>query len=86
MRSLLAPLQLGFGTPSGAEAVVHAACTYLSTMDEGHLMLKLDFKNAFNSIHCDKILKSVQEKAQVIYPLVHAALAAHPPFSSLATT
>ena len=36
-------------------------------------MLKLDFRNAFNSIHRDKMLKSVQEKAQVIYPLVHAA-------------
>ena len=71
MRSLLAPLQLGSGTPSGAEAVVHAH-TYLSTMDEGHLMLKLDFRNAFNSIRRDKMLKSVQEKAQVIYPLVHA--------------
>ena len=36
-------------------------------------MLKLDFRNAFNSIRRDKMLKSVQEKAQVIYPLVHAA-------------
>ena len=73
MHSVLAPLQLSFGTPSSAEAVVHAACTYLSSMNEGHLLLKLDFKNAFNSIRQDKMLTSVSVLAPLIYPLVHAA-------------
>ena len=33
MSAILSPLQLGYGTPRGAEAVVHAARTYLSSMD-----------------------------------------------------
>ena len=73
MGSLLFPLQLGFGTPKGAEAAVHAARSFLSGMEEGHLMLKLDFKNAFNSIRRDKMLYAVLEKAPQIFPLAFAA-------------
>lgn len=40
----LAPLQLGYGTPHGAEAAVHAARKFLHNLRPDQLMLKLDFK------------------------------------------
>jgi hypothetical protein len=69
MGALLFPFQLGFGTPMGAEATVHAARSYLSGLGEGNLMLKLDFQNAFNSIRRDAMLYTVKEKAPTIFPL-----------------
>ena len=35
--------------------------------------MKLDFKNAFNCIRCDKMLHAVLEKAPQIFPLTFAA-------------
>jgi hypothetical protein len=73
MQSLLLPLQLGYGTPRGVEAVVHSAHRYLSSLDVNSVMVKLDFSNAFNSIRRDKMLQSVWEKAPWIYPLVYTS-------------
>ena len=50
MRAFLAPLQLGCGTPHGSEAAVHAARIYLQNLPSDYLLLKLDFKNAFNCL------------------------------------
>ena len=50
MQSLLSPLQLGYGTPMEAEAVVHSAHRYLSSLDANSVMVKLDFSNAFNHL------------------------------------
>ena len=50
MGDLLAPLQLGCGMPSGCEAAVHTTHLYIHNMTAGHVLLKLDFKNAFNSV------------------------------------
>ena len=50
MSALLAPRQLGYGVRSGAESAVHAADWYLCNLHPGHVMLKLNFRNAFNSI------------------------------------
>ena len=73
MSAILSPLQLGYGTPRGAEAVVHAARTYLSSMDNSHLLLKLDFQNTFNSIRRDKMMMLLLEKAPTIFPFVHSS-------------
>ena len=72
MGNLLSPLQLGCGTPGGVEAAVHAARIYLQNMPPNNLMLKVDFKNAFNTIRRDKMLHSVLEFVPEIYPLVHS--------------
>ena len=48
--ALLAPCQLGYGTPLGAEAAVHAARIYLHNLRPDEVLLKLDFRNAFNCI------------------------------------
>uniref|UniRef100_A0A1X7VK11 Reverse transcriptase domain-containing protein n=1 Tax=Amphimedon queenslandica TaxID=400682 RepID=A0A1X7VK11_AMPQE len=70
MSSLLAPRQLGYGIPGGVEATVHAACYFLRIMDDSSAFLKLDFCNAFNSIHRSKILAAVKQFAPTIFPYV----------------
>ena len=72
-KPLLVPHQLGFGTPQGPEAVVYASRIYLRNMEEKQVMLKLDFRNAFNCLRRDKMLSGVSEKAPKLLPLVHSA-------------
>ena len=73
MVALLVPHQLGYSTPLGAEAAVHASRIYLRNMQEHHLLLKLDFKNAFNCLRRDKMLAAVSEKAPKLLPFIHSA-------------
>ena len=47
--------------------------TYLHHIQPGHLLLKVDFRNAFNCIRRDKILHAVLKYAPGIYQFVHAA-------------
>ena len=51
--SLLKPQQLGVGVKGGAEALVHGACRYVDNLSPSHVLVKLDFKNAFNSVRRD---------------------------------
>lgn len=67
--SFLFPRQLGFATKGGAEIAVHATRTYLAG-NERVAMLKVDFKNAFNSHRRDTMLKLVHEHFPEIYPMV----------------
>ena len=73
LASLLAPRQLGFGIKGGAEAAVHAARMYVSDLDDNHWIVKLDFRNAFNSLRRDKMLLAVRELAPALYPFVHSS-------------
>lgn len=73
MSTLLAPRQLGYGTPQGAEAAVHAARRYLNSLQPDYVLLKLDFANAFNCIRRDKMLSKVGELAPELLPFVHSA-------------
>ena len=52
MRSRLEPLQVGVGTPRGAEAAVHAArqWTERHAADPHRILVKVDLENAFNSV------------------------------------
>ena len=72
MGALLAPHQLAYGTPLGAEAAVHAARIYLHNLQPDEVLLKLDFRNAFNCIHGDKMLKAVEELVPDLLPFVHS--------------
>ena len=76
MADLLSPRQLGFGVQGGAEAAVHAARTYLSSMPSDHALVKLDFKNAFNSTRRDRMLEATLSFAPDIFPLVYSAYSA----------
>jgi len=49
----LAPFQLGFGIQQGAGAAVRAACSFLSHVDRGQALLKVDFTNAFDTVSRD---------------------------------
>ena len=60
-----APLQLGCGVPLGCEAAAYAACHYLRCIPLNHLLLKLDFKNAFNTLRRDKMIDAVQQSTPV---------------------
>ena len=57
--ALLGPRQMGFGVTGGCEAAVHTARQYVKHMPDDHLFLKIDFKNAFNSVRRDVIIESV---------------------------
>ena len=50
------PRQLGFGVKEGAEAAVHSARAFLEQKD-GDILVKLDFKNAFNCVRQDRMLE-----------------------------
>ena len=69
----LAPLQLGYGVPSGCEAAAHAARQYLGLMSSGQVMVKLDFKNAFNCLRRDKILQAVRSTCPELFHFVYSA-------------
>ena len=73
MAALLAPHQLGFGVPLGAEAAVHASRIFLNNLQPGHLILKLDFRNAFNCLRRDKMIAAVKQLAPELLPLVTCA-------------
>ena len=62
-------------TSVGAEAAVHAARTYLHSMSDDYLLLKVDFSNVFNSIRRDMMLQACLQYTPEIYPLVHSAYA-----------
>jgi len=57
--TLLAPRQLGFGIQGGAEAAVRAARRFVDNMERGQVFLKIDFRNAFNTLRRDSILEAV---------------------------
>ncbi|XP_065323139.1 uncharacterized protein LOC135930286 [Gordionus sp. m RMFG-2023] len=55
--SLLFPPQLGFGVRGGCEVASHVARIFINTEAE-KVFCKLDFRNAFNSIHRSSFLPS----------------------------
>ena len=73
MGGLLAPLQLGYGSPLGCEAAVHAARLYLSNSPADHVMLKLDFSNAFNCLRRDRMLAAVKDLVSELYSFIISA-------------
>ena len=65
----LCPRQLGFATRGGAEIAIHSTRTFLAENNRA-MMLKIDFKNAFNSHRRDTMLRQVHERFPEIYPMV----------------
>jgi len=50
LRNLLLPSQVGVGSPLGCEAAVNASRYFMDQPHNNKVLLKLDVKNAFNSI------------------------------------
>ena len=66
------PLQMGVGTPKGCEAAVHAVRAYVeSDSVQNQVLLKIDFRNALNSVHRDFVLKLIHERLPAIYGFVY---------------
>ena len=63
---------MGYGIKRGIEIAIHSARVYLSNLPHDHLILKLDFKNAFNTIRRDKMLLAVKDLAPSLLPFVHS--------------
>lgn len=65
----LQPNQLGFGAPLGCEACVHATRAYSNAFDGSNkVILKVDYKNAFNAIRRDLVLTAVSRNFPQLFP------------------
>jgi Reverse transcriptase (RNA-dependent DNA polymerase) len=71
---LLAPHQLGFGVSGGAESAVRAARRFVENMTPGQVFMKLDFKNAFNTLRRDTILEAVSRHFPEMLPFASSTL------------
>ena len=69
----LAPIQLGFGSRDGCEAAVHATRVFLDTMPADNIIVKIDMRNAFNTIRRDHFLNIVGSRVPSLLPLLHQA-------------
>ena len=76
------PIQLGVGTRQGCEAAVHAAREFTSKAKEASepsALVKVDVRNAFNSIRRDTMLTAVRDRCPEVYPLAFQAYCAPTP-------
>jgi hypothetical protein len=72
VNSYLSPHQLGVATKLGCEAAIHTTRTFVNNdQNRGKVLLKLDFKNAFNSVERDCILKEVPYHTPLLYPYLY---------------
>ncbi|KAJ8721909.1 hypothetical protein PYW08_004311 [Mythimna loreyi] len=77
MARYLQPHQLGFGTRLGCEAAIHATRSFvMNPENEDSIVLKLDIRNAFNTLERDVLLSEVKEKIPSLYPFLHQDLEA----------
>ena len=72
---LFSPIQLGVGVAGGIEAAVHAARRYVDNLNRDEAVVKLDFRNAFNSLRRDSILEAIHASLPEAYSYVHASYA-----------
>ena len=74
MKSILIPHQLGFGMKRGAEAIVHSARIFLDNLQPNEIMIKLVYKDAFNSIFHSGIIAAVEKYVPELLSLVNSLL------------
>jgi len=74
----LAALQLGVGVTGEAEAVIHATRRYVSNRPEDRVIIKLYFKNAFNSLRRDAMLEAVERDIPELHRFAYAAYTVDP--------
>ena len=67
LASHFSPLQVGVAVPGGCEAAIHATRRFTESLPSGHAVVKLDFSNAFNSLHREAMLSSVKNFVPEIY-------------------
>ena len=69
----LRPVQLGYGTPGGCEAAVHASRQFLENLSDNEVLVKIDMRNAFNTVRRDRFLSTVRQRAPSLYRLLWQA-------------
>ena len=76
LKSYFHPRQVGvfFRIPGGCEAAIHSARRFLEGMPPDYVMVKLDFANAFNSLHRHYMLLSVFNRLPELYAYCHSRL------------
>lgn len=68
----LRPHQLGFATRGGCEAIIHGTRVFLNkNCNSTKVCLKIDFRNALNSIDRDQMLNSIKLKTPKLYPFLY---------------
>ena len=67
LKGLFYPHQLGVGIPGGCEAAIHSARRYLEGLPADHVVVKLDFSNAFNCLHRHDMLLAVFNRVPELY-------------------
>ena len=73
--SRLQPEQVGVGVLRGAEALVHKVRMWLQQAAPNHVLLQLDFKNAFKSVKRKVLLEAVAEHCPWFLPYALACYA-----------
>jgi Reverse transcriptase (RNA-dependent DNA polymerase) len=75
MATHLSHTELSFVVPRAIETAGHAARCYISHLRPGQTMLKLDFKNAFNSVYRDITLQTIPDDLPELNPFVYQCYA-----------
>jgi len=73
LRDYFCPRQLGVGIPGGCDAAVHSACRFLEVLPADHVVVKMDFSNAFNSLHRVDMLQAVADRLPALYAFCFSA-------------
>jgi len=76
LEQYLCPLQLGVGAQGGCEAAIHSARRYLQAMPSDFVLAKLDFSNAFNSLHRKDMLLATLDRLPELYAYILSAYSA----------
>ena len=64
----LTPEQVGVGVPRGAENLVHRVRMWLQQAAPDHVLLQLDFRNAFNSVKRKVLLQAIADSCPWFLP------------------
>lgn len=73
LQNITAPIQLGAGTPGGAEIMVKRMQLAVLSAKEDSVLLKIDFRNAFNEVHRRQMLEQLfkYEQLRSLWTMVH---------------
>jgi hypothetical protein len=63
--------QVGIGLSGGSEAVIHATRLAIQSTPSNYVVAKLDFSNAFSSLHSDTLLDAMYDKIPELYKFYH---------------
>lgn len=73
LASVFCPRQLGVGVAGGCEAAVHSARRFLQNMPSDHVLVKLDFSNAFNCLHRRDMLQAISDRLPELFHVCYSA-------------